>query len=54
MNFPNFNIVNTITKFYNRVLTFITTGKFDYELTPLKENMDLDSDVVLDFQEING
>ncbi len=52
MNFTNLNIVNTIKHFYNRVLTFITTGKFDYELAPLRENMD--SDVVLDFNEING
>ncbi len=52
MNIQNINILQTIKNFYNKFLTFITTGKFDYELTPLKENMD--SDIVLDFQEING
>ncbi len=56
MNLKNFDFVTTMKIFYHRVLTFITTGKLDYELAPLKENVDndLDTDTVLDFQEING
>jgi hypothetical protein len=55
MNLTNkeFNLIQSIKIFYHKVITFFTTGKFDYELAPLRENMD-NSDVVLDFQEING
>lgn len=56
MNHKNFDFVTTIKNFYYKVLTFITTGKLNYELVPLKKEMDidLDTDIVLDFQEING
>lgn len=56
MNIQNINLLQSIKNFYHRVITFITTGKLDYKLVSLKEciDNDLDTDTVLDFQEING